>query len=99
MLAQVLSPRENYYVFPPPALTPALLRHLFSMQGPLSCTAVLPQQTPLQWWWPQVWAKARVVIPLAQKGALGALMEPSKHGFCNSKKTLPYDLYLARFQF
>lgn len=84
---------SNPYVFPPIALISPVLRFLSG--SCMSFTIVVPDVSPRKYWWPLLRATACDSFLLAPKGALGAVLVPSKGGF-SSHWPLPWDLWVFR---
>ena len=98
VFCQVLSPSENYYVFPPFCLIFSLFGFLKEYTGSnLQCTMVVPRCHPLPPWWPVLVNKAIDMQFLAAAGTEGALLFPSKSGWAT--RPLVYDFYGFRFKF
>lgn len=69
----------NAYVFPPFDLISPLLRFIRSEKA--TVTMVVPQLSPLPYWWPVINAMSSGKILVATKGTTDALLFPSKLGF------------------
>jgi len=84
---------QNSYVFPPIILIGPVLRLL---QGhSLSCTIIVPDVRPRQYWWPVLSHLAKTSLRLASQGQLFVVCPPSKEGF-RSRFRLPWDLWAFR---
>ena len=93
--AQVYSPAENYYAYPPFCLIPAVVR--FVIQEGINCTLIFPDIRPLQSWFTLVHRFAALVVPVGLQHDRGVIQYPSRRGFLADKKGLQCDLLAARF--
>ena len=93
--AQVYSPVENYYAYPPFCLVPAVTR--FIIQEGINCTLIFPDVKPHKSWFTLVRRFAAAVVPVGLQHDRGVIQYPSRRGFLRDKKGLKYDLLAARF--
>ncbi|XP_028418834.1 uncharacterized protein LOC114544373 [Dendronephthya gigantea] len=95
VFAQLISPLENAYVFPPFTLIGPLIK--FLNQQHVSYTIIAPDISPRRYWWPLLLNLASASFCLGNKGDTSILRFPSytKEGFtprplqCGFNKELP----------
>jgi hypothetical protein len=99
VFAQVLSPGEAYYCYPPICLVGpflAFLRH----SAVTGCTVVvIPRIRPTPWWWPILREHVRNQITIGSQGQKGVLLVPTTSGFTPNVAGLKWDLVAYSLQF
>ena len=97
IFSQSLNGSENYYCFPPFAMTGSVLAFLLSeCSRPLQVTMVVPKLSPPGPWWPKFLANADSIHTLGVKGDIGIVEIPSKKGF--TPTATHHDLLVGRLQ-
>ena len=98
VFAQNVALESNSYVLPPFNLVFPLLRLLRDQQVE-RCTIVFPCFEVRPVWWPCLWTHVVEGFILARKGDSDAILYPSKGGFVTGRRSLQWDLWVARLTF
>lgn len=98
VFAQDITKQENPYVFPPLILVGPLIR-LMRSQGVLRCTMVVPKRIPVPYWWPFLRKYEKGCFQLGVKGDMGIVRIPTKKGFVDDTRGLPWDIWVFRLSF
>ncbi|WAR14863.1 hypothetical protein MAR_004968 [Mya arenaria] len=94
MFAQVITPSENCYVFPPFSLILTTLR--FLIESKLTGSLVLPLSDVTPYWFPEILQFVPDAFVLGYKDDTGILQVPSKSGFVPDLLGLVEDLWVIR---
>jgi hypothetical protein len=84
-------PSGKLYVFPPFVLIPSLIR-LFLEWNEVRVVMVIPAFRKTPHWWSFLQGFVLSSVELAELGAKGVLMFPSKKGFCPNRHSLSFGL-------
>ena len=97
VFAQILTPAENYYAFPPFVLIGPLIRFLKSQNTQV--TLVVPDIAPRKYWWPIVNSLSIAKIKIGCKSERDVLQFPPKPKLNWHTRPLQWDLYAFRLLF
>lgn len=98
LFAQKVENEINPYVFPPFTLIPAVLGFLRERKL-VRCTVVLPVDHLKPSWWPLLQPRVIQQLTLGEKGTIGVLKYPTKHGWQLDQCGLPQALVAFRLSF